>query len=73
MKLWSYKQGNVLSPVALRTRDDVRIWAGERKISARDYREAIEGDYNGRAMRVWDSVRRDHPDARIVRVNVTIV
>src|SRR6185312_6313001 len=67
MKLWAMKgRDGKLHPVALRTRYEVQKWAGQRFMSADDYRQRAP-DWSA----VWKRVRQNHPSFRIVRVTVS--
>ena len=72
MKLWSLHDGKRLREVALRTRDDVRHWAGQRLMSAADYHRAMGRgtDHHDKMMELWGVVQFNYPKARIVRVDV---
>lgn len=74
MKLWSIKVRGQLHHVALRTRDDVRMWAAERMMSADEYRRIFATHiYSERPMAMWKAVQRNHPTAKIVRVTVAVM
>lgn len=70
IKLWGLHDGKRLLDVALRTRDDVRRWAGTRMISSEAYTNALRmyGLGHDGAMELWGRVLFNHPKVRIIRV-----
>lgn len=70
-KVWGLTVRGTLRGWAERTRDDVRLRAGQTMMYAGKYTEICERTHgHERAMALWDQVKKFHPTAKIIRVYI---